>query len=328
MHFQTYSEIQQYRIEQMNTAAPNHFQLNELHEVCIKLVLSISLKKISDNYGPPPSSFSFFVMGSAGRFEQSIWSDQDHGIIYQIQSDQVQSYFLKLGEEIAKGLDEAGYDYCDGGVMSCNRLWCKSLAEWERQLENWLCKASWESIRHLLIFIDGRSVYGEKRFIDQLKDYVYQKLQEKHLLVNILSNTMFHKKGISVLGHILTETHGPHSGSFNIKEIALLPFVNTVRLLAIKENVKETTTLSRLDNLSQKCLSSNCKELYKQQFLKLLNYRLLWADHSDYQSGHFLPIHRLSKEQKEELKGIIKHGEALFKSAKKLVEKDDIFGQK
>jgi CBS domain-containing protein len=68
--------------------------------------------------------------------------------------------------------------------------------------------------------------------------------------------------------------------------------------------------------------------LYKQQFLKLLNYRLLWADHSDYQSGHYLPIHRLSKEQKEELKRIIKHGEALFKSAKKLVEKDDIFGQK
>lgn len=328
MEFQSYSKIRDYRAEQINATAYNHFQLNELHEKCIKYALSLSLKQMAALYGPPPSPFSFFVMGSAGRFEQSVWSDQDHGIIYESQSTIAEAYFLALGEEIAKGLDEAGYPYCDGDVMASHRLWCKSLPEWRLQLEKWLNESSWESIRHLLIFMDGRSVYGENSYINLLKDFVYQTIHEKQLLANVLGNTSFHKKGISVLGQILTETHGPHSGTFKIKEIAILPFVNTVRLLALKEGIMESSTLSRLDQLNN--LRSSIPEipLYKQLFLKLLNFRLLWGDHSDYESEHYLPIDRLSKEQREELKAILKQSETFQKTVKKIVEKGDPFGQK
>jgi CBS domain-containing protein len=324
--FDTYNEIRQYREQQLGNVSRHHLKLNQLHEETLQQVLNLSIKRITDLHGPPPSSFSFFVMGSAGRLEQSVWSDQDHGIIYQVQDNEAEAYFLILGKEISKGLLEARYDYCDGLVMSSNPFWCKSFSEWEQQLGAWISEASWESIRNLLIFIDGRSVYGEHVYIEKLKGFAYQSVHKEHLLKKVLSNTMYLKKGISVLGQILVEVHGPHAGLLNIKEIAVLPYVNSARLLAIKENMTVTSTLARLDLLPEKLMSSSNKEIYKQSFIKLINFRLLFGNHKDYESGHYLPISQLTKEQRKEVKEMIRHGAALFQFVKRLIEKDDSFG--
>jgi CBS domain-containing protein len=263
------------------------------------------------------------MMGSAGRFEQSVWSDQDHGIIYQQQGDSINDYFLALGKEISQGLKLAGYDYCDGDVMASNPLWCKSFSEWRKQLVNWSNNSNWECIRHLLIFIDGRSLYGDASLLENLKIEVYQTIHKENLFKKVLNNTLYLQKGIGVLGQILVETHGPHTGSLNIKEKALFPYVNAVRLLAIKGNILETSTLLRLEKLSQVELPSIKRELYKQQFLKLLNFRLSLSKRDNYENSHYLPISTLSKTQKEEVKEILKNGAALYRYVRKLIEKED-----
>ncbi len=320
-----YSEIAEFRKVNITEAASDHFKLNQLHDGIVKQVVAVALKQISVQHGPPPSLFTFFVMGSAGRFEQSIWSDQDHGIIYLEQNDEVKSYFLTLGKEISKGLYHAGYPYCDGGVMSSNPFWCKSLPEWQQQLTKWVHESSWESIRYLSIFLDGRTLYGESIYIDTLKKHIYQTSNKGQLLSKSLSNTLHLKKGINVLGKLLVETHGPHAGSLNIKEIGLFPYVNAIRLFSIKEQMLETSTLVRLEKISECWLPSGDKLFLKQQFLKLLNYRLLFADHTNYDSNHYLPIKRLTKEQTKEVKEIIKNGAALFYNIKRLLEKEGLY---
>ncbi|MDR7238253.1 DUF294 nucleotidyltransferase-like domain-containing protein [Neobacillus drentensis] len=313
----TYSGITDYRKNQMKGVARDHFKLNKLHDSLIKQVLDISLKEVIARYGPPPAAFSFFVMGSAGRFEQSIWSDQDHGIIYLDSTTEAKTYFLSLGKEISKGLYQVGYPYCDGGVMAGNPFWCKSNTEWQKQVNSWALDASWESLRYLLIFIDGRSIYGQHQLLEQLKSLVYQTIPKERLLPRLTTNTLHIKKGIGVLGQLLVETHGAHTGSLNIKETALFPYVNAARLFAVKENLLETSTLSRIDKLQ--LLD---RDLYKAMFLKLLNYRLLYASQTDYDSGHYLPIDILAKEQKNELKDIIKHGITFHQRVRKLIEKE------
>ncbi|MFB5196417.1 DUF294 nucleotidyltransferase-like domain-containing protein [Neobacillus sp. KR4-4] len=317
MKCDTYSAIAEYKNTQMKEAAKDHFQLNQLHDNIIKKVLEISMKEIQIRNGPLPCPFSFFVMGSAGRFEQSVWSDQDHGIIYLDSSTDAKAYFLSLGKEISKGLYQAGYPYCDGGVMSGNPFWCKSQAEWEKQILNWAADASWESLRYLLIFIDGRSIYGHHRLIEQLKSYTYLTVQKEQILPRFYHNTLHFKKGIGVLGQLLVETHGIHAGSLNIKETAFFPYINAARLLAMKDHVLETSTLSRLDKLR-----IHDKKIYQDMFLKLLTYRLQFSTHSDYESGHYVPVDKLRKDQKNELKEIIKNGVALNQHAGKLIEKE------
>lgn len=318
MHLGTFREIKNYRDAHIGKVSLNPAKLNHLHDQIMKMVVHTSIKQITDKYGPPPSPFSFFVMGSAGRYEQAVWSDQDHGIIYHIPSENNKNYFLLLGKEISSGLHEVGYPYCDGGVMASHSLWCKSFPEWQRQLGDWMQEASWESIRHLLIFIDGRALYGNKKLVEMLKTTVYHSIEKKHLLPRIVHNTMHVKKGISVFGQLLVETHGQYTGSLNIKDIAFFPYVNAVRLLAIKEKLKETSTLARLSKLQ-----IENRELYKHLFLKLLHDRLTFGNHSDYLSGHYVSISSLTKEQRNEIKNIIKNATSLFYSICKLVRKED-----
>jgi CBS domain-containing protein len=321
-----YEEIRSYREQQLTAVINDHFKMNQLHDEIITKVIELSLSRIQVRNGPPPCPFSFFVMGSAGRFEQSIWSDQDHGIIYQQQSDIIKDYFLELGKEISQGLQIAGYDYCDGAVMSSNPLWCKSISEWQQQLSKWILDSTWESIRQLLIFVDGRSMYGVEIYMEDLKLLVYQSIHNGPLLKRIFTNTLHFKKGMGVLGQLLVETHGPHAGLLNIKETALFPYVNAARLLAIKENITETSTLLRLESIPDSLIRTSTKELYKQQFLKLLNYRLAHCDNKDYESGHYLRMDTLSKMQKNEVKEILKNGLALYRFVKILVAKEDGHG--
>ncbi|MBT2654855.1 hypothetical protein J7E81_06265 [Bacillus sp. ISL-18] len=318
-----YSVLIQIRDEKLKNVCHNHFKLNELHDNLIHRVAAIAINQVSSQHGPPPSPFTFFVMGSAGRMEQSVWSDQDHGMIYLDSSDDAKSYFLTLGKEISKGLYQAGYRYCDGGVMASNPFWCKSISEWEQQLSNWMIESTWESIRYLLIFLDGRSIYGENTYVEKLKNHIYQNMKQHHLLHKSLSNTLHLKKGINVLGQFLTETHGNHAGKLNIKEIGLFPYVNAIRLLSMKERLHESSSLLRLDKIPEMYFPASDKAFFKKQFLKLLSYRLLFSDHKDYDSGHYLTVTQLTKEQAREVKEIIKNGAALFHHMKRLLEKED-----
>lgn len=325
MNAESYSEVAEFRKISMVEAAHDHYKVNNLHDAIVKQVLLIALKQFSTQHGPPPSLFTFFLMGSGGRMEQSIWSDQDHGIIYSEQNAEIKSYFLALGKEISKGLHQAGYPYCDGGVMASNPFWCKSITEWHQQLSNWIQESSWESIRYLLIFLDGRSIYGESSYVDTLKKHIYETANKRQLITKSLSNTLHLKKGVNLLGQLLVETHGPHAGTLNIKEIGLFPYVNAVRLYSIKEKMLETATLSRLEKIPPNWFPSGDKEFFQQQFLKLLNYRLLFADHSSYDSGHYLAINRLTKEQTRDVKEMIKNGAALFYNIRKLLEKKGLY---
>lgn len=320
MNLITYAEIRNYRDKQIQNVSSDPFKLNQFHDEIMLQVINEAMRKTSEEHGPAPVPFSFFVMGSAGRFEQAIWSDQDNGIIYKDTGSSTKDYFLLLGKEISNGLYQAGYEYCDGKVMASNPFWCRSLSEWKEQIASWIGQSSWDSIRNLLIFIDCRSLYGESDYINLLKKFAYDSIHEVKLMQRILHNTMNLKKGIGVLGQFLTETHGTYAGSLNIKDKILFPYINAVRLLAIKERIFETSTLSRLDQISCEKIPNHEKEKYKQQFITLLNDRLQFANQQDYQSSHYLSIDQLNKEQRKEIKEIIRTGFTLYQDARRIIE--------
>lgn len=322
MNVTTYMKVRQLREQQMKTVSSDPFKLNQFHDEIMLRVIKEAINKTAEEYGPVPGPFSFFVMGSAGRSEQAIWSDQDNGIIYKETRSDAKEYFLLLGKEISKGLYEAGYEYCDGHVMASNPFWCKSFFDWKEQIRIWIEQPSWESIRNLLIFIDCRSLYGESEYVYFLKKYAYDSIHEAQIMARILHNTMNLKKGIGILGQFLTETHGIYAGALNIKDKILFPYINAVRLLAIQEQIFETSTLSRLDHISSERISSPEKEKYKKQFIKLLYDRLQFVNQKDYQSSHYLFIHHLNKEQQKELKEIIKTGLTLYQQTRRMIEKE------
>lgn len=318
MDFDDYSNINAIRVKALSDATFSNEQLNHFHDLIYDQVISAAVSKLLKEYGSPPSPFCFFVMGSAGRMEQSIWSDQDHGLVFKTNSKDAQEYFLKLGKEISEGLKLAGYKKCSGSVMASNPLWCKSLKDWENQIGLWASESTWESIRYLLIFADARTIDGDHSLLNILKEKAFHEVKREQLLLRMLHNTMFLKKGVGLLGQLLVETHGPFTGSLNLKETAFFPFVNAARLLSFYEEIKETSTLYRISLLSEAVMPHKYKSLFSNNFSALLDYRLKHGSHRDYDSEHYVNINKLTKDEKKALKEIIKVGELFYEHVRKL----------
>jgi CBS domain-containing protein len=296
-------------------------ELNLFHDKVMKDIAGISLAKVEERLGAPPCRFSWFVMGSAGRFEQGIISDQDHGLIYEEATREAEDYFRELGCEVSKGLHTVGYPFCEGQVMSSNPVWCMSKQGWSEQVKGWLEEESFESVRFLLILFDARVLIGRKEDISQIKQHLYAYMEKNPaFLGRLLENTLHVKKGIGLFRQLLPETHGLHAGSIDLKHLGFFPFVNAARLFAIKEKIEETSTLSRLKKLTA-TPGYNEMHRYRLDFERLLQYRL--KHHrtilENYDDIHYLPIKMLDKTEKKEIKQILMNGQKLQEYTKRMI---------
>lgn len=322
---ETYEAIKEWKEQNMHQCLSDTISLNSFHDAVMVNVFEIAVARLGME--KPPCRFCWFIAGSGGRNEQGVISDQDHGIIYQIASNENEEYFLKLGTEISYGLSIVGYPYCKGNIMSSNPLWCKSLDEWKRQLFNWMDEGSWESIRNLQIFFDSRCLYGEAQFVQELKQFIFDyQAKNPYLLKRLMENVLHIKKAISPLGQLLVNTTGEHSGSIDLKYSAFIPYVNAIRILSIKEQIAETSTEQRLNKLSGMPNYQKVLETAPANFKRLLEYRLSLARVKEYEDTHYLHVNELSREQKKEIKRILKDGENLHSFVINLIKKGVKYG--
>lgn len=317
----TYEEIREWRNHNIDEVNDSYEKLNEFHDEVIRSVVSYAIKKNESEWGPPPTHFAFFMMGSAARSEQSVWSDQDHGIVFgEAENPDIRTYFIQLGEEIAQGLDIAGYDLCDGRVMANNPRWCKSLSDWKRQIHEWLDEDSFESHRFLLTFFDSRVFYGRQEFIEELKEVIFERVNEYPYFLKRFFDNIGHLKRVKgIFGQLLPETRGPHTGCIHFKQAVLFPYVNVLRILAIKENIKNPSTLERFQELPT---TYHFVKEYKNDFSQLLSLGLKYQRFAkNYGHVHYLNVKKLTVNEKRELKKHIEHGNELFKYSRKFIEK-------
>ncbi|ENH96312.1 hypothetical protein J416_11462 [Gracilibacillus halophilus YIM-C55.5] len=315
----TYDEVRRWR-NQYIQEQQTHEQLNTFHDQLMKQVFVIARKKIEEEQGPPPAPFAFFLMGSAGRCEQSIWSDQDHGIIFD-GHEQSKSYFLTLGEEMVYGLEKVGYERCDGKVMASESMWTQSLMSWKKQVVNWLEESSWQSLRHFSTLFDSRVLIGERELLSQVKQKTFAYLDSNpHLYLRCVDNVGFIRKGIGIFGQLLPEQSGTMAGKLNVKTTTVFPYVNAMRLLAILRHEEMPATKDRI-----KFLTTHYPFLqgYLSIFERLLAFRYRHTKQAaDYDHVHHISLKQLSKRDKQELKQFMKDGVHMFEMAKKMVEKE------
>lgn len=90
----------------------------------------------------PPVKFTWIAIGSQGREEQLLYTDQDNALIFENVSkahyEETQKYFLQLSKIVTKSLHKIGYEYCPAEMMASNPEWCKSLSEWKKQFNDWI----------------------------------------------------------------------------------------------------------------------------------------------------------------------------------------------
>ncbi|RKD68120.1 CBS domain-containing protein [Sinobaca qinghaiensis] len=320
--YESYEDIKQLKESQVNEIAEDPMKLNDAHDEWIKETIALAIQKVESERGPSPAHFAFFLMGSAGRKEQATFSDQDHGIVFDGSDEEHQSYFLKVGEEIREGMAHVGYPRCEGKVMASHPRWCHSIDGWKEQIDGWIETDTWETLRHLLTFVDARTLVGETEFLEEIKNHVFQKAQENPSLLKRMSeNTSYLHKGVNAFGRLLPEDKGAYTGSMHIKDVGFFPYVHAMRLLAIKESIQEAGTASRMDQTSEKYPFVQGK---KDHFNHMLDLRASFSKkQKTYDDVHYVPIEELDKDEKQQLKKALKEGKNLFQQTKKHMESGD-----
>lgn len=205
-----------------------------------------------ETYGEAPCEFCFMAMGSQGRKEQTLTTDQDNGIITSddFKNDETgKAYFLKLALKINNDLNAIGYKLCPGNMMASNPEWIKPLKDWKETFIAWVNTSDSNNLIDVNIFFDFRGIYGKLEFANELKDHLNNITVNKGVFFYQLSHeiTRF-KSPIGVFGKIMGEHDTPDSNLIDIKKL-LLPFTSFARLYALRAKVVETNTLSRFELL-------------------------------------------------------------------------------
>ncbi|MEW5910644.1 MAG: DUF294 nucleotidyltransferase-like domain-containing protein, partial [Thermodesulfobacteriota bacterium] len=252
-----------------------------------RLITTISdaiLKKIIEfalmDIGPPPCRFAFMIMGSEGRKEQTLKTDQDNALVYEDVSgplkDKVSDYFLQLGDKVCTWLDQAGYSFCEGGIMARNQRWCRPISTWKKYFSSWVDAVEPEDLLRSSIFFDFRFGYGDTDLIKELKTHLFDYLGDWSGFFRYLTENALHiRPPIGFFRSFVVESKGEHRDTFDIKN-AMLPVVDFARIYALRHKITETNTQERLQRLyDQKVLSwSDFSEL-DQAYSFMMQLRFL-----------------------------------------------------
>jgi CBS domain-containing protein len=204
-------------------------------------------------FGPPPVKFVFMILGSEGRMEQTLKTDQDNAIVFEDvpanSLKKVTKYFLKFSDRVCNWLDEAGYAFCKGGIMAKNANWCQPLSNWKSYFKRWIHTAAPEDLLQASIFFDFRAGYGDEDLIAQLRQYLFDSLVGwPGFFRHMTENALYFTPPIGFFRNFVVESKGEHRDALDIKA-AMQPIVDYARIYALQNRIDETNTLERLNQL-------------------------------------------------------------------------------
>ncbi|WP_027183913.1 DUF294 nucleotidyltransferase-like domain-containing protein [Desulfovibrio inopinatus] len=202
--------------------------------------------------GPPPGNFCFFSMGSQGRLEQTLKTDQDNALVWEDSvPSEAAAYFESLGGMVCDDLHDAGYALCTGGIMAKNAQWRGPLSSWKKQFSAWVYDADPEALLRTKIFFDFRATYGDARLIEAFSTHLDSMLDGKAVFFNLLAkNCLLTRPPLGFFGQFLRESTGEHANAFNIKK-AMTPIVDFARIYALKHRIRSANTMQRLKGIHE-----------------------------------------------------------------------------
>lgn len=250
--------------------------ITSISEVVLNKLIGFALESL----GEPPVPFVFMILGSEGRKEQTLKTDQDNAIIFEdVPEDklpEVKDYFLKFGEKVCSDLNRAGYAFCSGDIMAKNPKWCQPLSVWKQYFSSWIYTAEAEDLLQSSIFFDFRGGYGDMNLIDALRKFLFDSLEGwQGFFRHLTENALHFKPPLGFFRNFVVESKGDHRDAFDIKG-AMMPIVDFARIYALHNRIDETNTLERLHQLNIKnVLSWNDYKELEQAYGYLMQLRFV-----------------------------------------------------
>jgi len=244
------------------------------------------------------------VMGSEGRKEQMLKTDQDNALIIENEADA--PAFKEVMERYTQTLLDFGYPACEGGIMVSNPYWRKSFKAFRVELARYLESPRKDDYMHLAIFYDALAVAGNKTLLAKLKDSIYEQMAGKDIfMANFAKAALLFETPISFFSNLKADEN-----RLDVKKGGIFPIVQGVRSLALEYHVEETETIRRIHALkSKKIFEEHFGDALVEAFDTLMSMRLkeqLFSTERGETRHNFIRTDKLNQLETELLKDSFK----------------------
>ncbi|NOU01017.1 MAG: CBS domain-containing protein [Gallionella sp.] len=216
-------------------------------------VIELELARSEYNNTPFAECFCWMALGSEGRFEQTLSTDQDNAIIFTVpdgmEANQVRTQLLLIAKRINETLALCGFPLCKGEIMASNPKWCLSLDEWKQAFANWIDHGTPEALLHASIFFDFRSLFGKQELAEELREWLAKVASDNtRFLHQMAENAMRIRPPLGLVRDFVVGKEN----KLDLKLNGITPFVDAVRIFSLAAGVTHTSTLLRLRASAEK----------------------------------------------------------------------------
>lgn len=248
------------------------------------------------------------VMGSEGRGEQILKTDQDNALI--LRDGFAYSGLNNLLQQFTAALKKLGYPLCPGEVMVSNPHWLKPLHDFREQIYAWLNTPQQPaSLMNLAIFYDATAVAGDLALLTTAKDYLLEHLESTpRFFTHFAKPTLAFETPLGWFAQFIVDNR--HQGGLDIKKGGIFPIVHGVRSLALEQKLTGTNTIERIQILQEiGRFDQEFAEELTEAFAFMLSLRLeaeLQQMQRNEPPNNYIQPHQLSKPERDLLRDSLK----------------------
>ncbi len=190
---------------------------------------------------------ALIVMGSEGREDQTLRSDQDNALV--IKNGVDKELFTEPMIRLNGYLLELGFPKCNGNVMVSNEYWRRDVTSYKELIEKWTYDMSDESVQNLSIFLDAKCVAGDCELLHELTEYLHGRFHARDdVLAHIAKAVLNFETPLSLFSGFVLEKE--YNNRLDLKKGGIFALVHGVRTLSLQYEIKVTNTTERIKELN------------------------------------------------------------------------------
>ncbi len=219
--------------------------ISHLNDLLVRRLLVLEAQRA----GIALDRLCWLALGSEGRGEQTIATDQDNALLLPDDTTDEALERLRLwAAGINRALDACGYPLCKGLVMAGEAACCLRQSDWVARFGHWVDHGAPHDLLHANIFFDLRPVAGDASLVEPLRRHLAQRVRATpRFLHQMAMNALTLRPPLDWRGHVEPDDEG----GIDLKLQGAALFVDAARLMALAQGLTVTGTRERLEQAGQ-----------------------------------------------------------------------------
>lgn len=292
--------VADYLEKELSVPLISHF-ISEINDTLIQKAILFGLEEVPQ---ARKIDFAWLSLGSEGREEQLLRTDQDNAIVFSDEDPAVQPVLVKVAGIVNELLVACGFEECPANIMARNPDYNLTLSGWKQKFKKWILAPDPQALMNATIFFDLREVYGNGHLTRHLQKHLREQINLSNIFLNHLAaNALQNPPPLSFFKKFLVEKSGEHVDQFDIKKRAMMPLSDIARVLMLQFKLVDIqNTSDRYQKISK--LDVKNKELYEEA---AQSYQMMMRIRAKYglknkDSGRFIDIEDMNKLEKQILR--------------------------